>query len=65
LQAKAASIIPTQFADLGELVAIDGSLIDACLTMIWADYRNNTKKEKIHRGFDVSNGGSDICMYIT
>jgi hypothetical protein len=54
LQAKARSILPTQFAGLGELVAIDGSLIEACLTMLWADYRNNSKKAKIHLGFDIN-----------
>ncbi len=54
LQAKAGNKIPAQFTGLGELVAIDGSLIDACLTMLWADYRNNSKKAKIHFGFDVN-----------
>lgn len=54
LQAKARSKIPMQFSGLGELVAIDGSLIDACLTMLWADYRKNSKKAKVHFGFDVN-----------
>ncbi len=54
LQAKARNTIPTQFAGLGELVAIDGSLIDACLTMLWADYRKDSRKAKIHLGFDIN-----------
>jgi len=54
LQAKAGNTIPAQFAGLGKLVAIDGSLIEACLTMLWADYRNDSKKAKIHLGFDIN-----------
>jgi len=54
LQAKARNTIPIQFAGLGELVAIDGSLIDACLTMLWADYRKDSKKAKVHLGFDIN-----------
>ena len=40
LQKQAASILPKQFPELGEMVAIDGSLIDSVLSMHWADYRN-------------------------
>lgn len=54
LQALAGKILPKQFANLGDLVAIDGSLIDACLTMLWADYRNGSNKAKIHLGFDIN-----------
>ena len=54
LQAKAGKIIPKQFSGLGDLVAIDGSLIEACLTMLWADYRSNSKKAKVHLGFDIN-----------
>lgn len=53
---KAANILPDQYADLGEIVAIDGSLIDAVLSMTWADYRKNSKKAKIHVGFDLNRG---------
>lgn len=41
---------------LGELVSIDGSLIDTTLSMIWADYRKQDRKAKIHMGFDISEG---------
>ena len=41
---------------LGELMAIDGSLIDATLSMVWADYSANQKKAKAHLGFDLNNG---------
>ncbi|MDM8515981.1 IS4 family transposase, partial [Desulfobacterales bacterium HSG16] len=39
---------------LGRLVAIDGSLIDAVLSMIWADYRKGSKKAKVHVGFNIN-----------
>ena len=41
-------------AQLGDLVAIDGSLIDATLSMIWADYRDSKNKAKVHMGFDLN-----------
>jgi len=54
LQAKAAKILPREHAELGILVAIDGSLIAAVLSMHWADYRNDCKKAKVHIGFDIN-----------
>ncbi len=54
LQKKAAKLLPNQYPELGELVAIDGSLIDAVLSMHWADYRNGAQKAKVHVGFDVN-----------
>jgi hypothetical protein len=54
LQAKATKTIPAEFKHLGNLVAIDGSLIDAVLSMAWADYRDGSKKAKIHLGFDIN-----------
>ena len=54
LQAQAGKRIPKQFSGLGDLVAIDGSLIDACLSMLWADYRSNSKKAKVHLGLDIN-----------
>lgn len=54
LQKKAGNKIPKQLAGLGDLVAIDGSLIDACLSMLWADYRSNSQKAKVHLGFDIN-----------
>lgn len=56
LQKQAASVLPAQHADLGDLVAIDGSLIDAVLSMHWAEYRTNSKKAKLHLGFDLNHG---------
>ena len=52
LQADAVGILPKEHDNLGELVAIDGSLIDAVLSMQWADYRKGAKKAKVHLGFD-------------
>lgn len=56
LQANATGILPAEFSNLGDLVAIDGSLIDAVLSMYWADYRNGSKKAKTHIGFDINRG---------
>ena len=54
LQTNAVSILPKEHADLGDLIGIDGSLIDACLSMHWADYRKGSKKAKVHLGFDLN-----------
>ena len=54
LYVKAKKTIPEEYSDLGNLVAIDGSLIDAVLSMHWADYRQNNNKAKLHLGFDIN-----------
>ena len=54
LQAKAQKTLPKEYSELGDLVAIDGSLIDAVLSMHWADYRKGTKKAKVHVGFNLN-----------
>jgi hypothetical protein len=54
LQAQAVNILPKEHDQLGNLVAIDGSLIDAVLSMHWADYRKGAKKAKVHLGFDIN-----------
>lgn len=54
LQAKAGGLLPSAYAELGELVGIDGSLIDGTLSMLWADYRKGSKKAKVHVGFDLN-----------
>lgn len=54
LQAKASNILPKQHTELGNLVGIDGSLINATLSMHWADYRKKSKKAKVHVGFDLN-----------
>ncbi len=56
LQKEAAKILPNRHPRLGELISIDGSLIDAVLSMVWADYRKNSKKAKLHLGFNISHG---------
>ncbi len=48
LSCEASNILPNQHPELGELIAFDGSLIDAALSMIWADYRKGSKKAKAH-----------------
>jgi hypothetical protein len=45
-----------EHAELGDLVAIDGSLIDATLSMVWADYSSTKNKAKAHVGFDLTQG---------
>ena len=56
LSQKASGILPNRFPELGDLVALDGSLIDATLSMYWADHRKGSKKAKIHLGFDLNHG---------
>ena len=41
---------------LGELVAIDGSRIEASLSMGWAEYSSTQHKAKAHLGFDLNHG---------
>ena len=43
-------------AELGDLVATDGSLIDATLSMTWANYTSSKNKAKVHMGFDLNRG---------
>jgi hypothetical protein len=54
LYKSAANVLPKDHVELGDLVAIDGSLIDATLSMYWADYRKNDRKAKVHLGFDLN-----------
>jgi hypothetical protein len=54
LQADALTRLPKEYTKLGDLIGIDGSLIDACLSMQWADYRKGAKKAKVHLGFDLN-----------
>ncbi len=54
LYAQANQTLAKEYAELGELVSIDGSLVDAVLSMHWADYRKESKKAKVHIGFDVN-----------
>jgi hypothetical protein len=54
LQTNAVAVLPKEHSELGDLIGIDGSLIDACLSMHWADYRKGSKKAKVHLGFDLN-----------
>ena len=56
LYKKAAKHAPIAYGQLGKLVAVDGSLIEACLSMRWADYRSCSKKAKMHTGFNLNQG---------
>ncbi len=56
LYLRAAKQLPKGHAELGDLTIIDGSLIDAVLSMYWADYRDGDKKAKVHIGFDLNRG---------
>ena len=55
-QATAKLPIAKEVDGLGELIAVDGSLIDATLSMVWADYRDGAKKAKVHLGFNIAQG---------
>ena len=54
LYREARTVLPKEHKDLGDLTVIDGSLIDATLSMYWADYRDGAKKAKVHLGFDLN-----------
>jgi hypothetical protein len=54
LQRQAKKQLPNGHPHLGDLVGIDGSLIDAVASMQWADYRDGSKKAKVHVGFDLN-----------
>ena len=54
LGTEARTVLPKEHSDLGDLTVIDGSLIDATLSMYWADYRDGAKKAKVHVGFDLN-----------
>ncbi len=54
LQGEAHKVLPQEYKNLGDLTVIDGSLIDAVLSMHWADYRDGAKKAKAHLGFDLN-----------
>jgi hypothetical protein len=56
LQGQASDLLPAQHTELGELKGIDGSFIQAVLSMYWADYRDGSKKAKVHVGFDINRG---------
>jgi hypothetical protein len=64
LQNQATNLLPAQHTELGELVGIDGSLIQAVLSMYWADYRDGSKKAKVHVGLDI-NRGIPSKIYLT
>lgn len=71
----ACNTLPVKYEHLGHIVAVDGSLIDATLTMEWADYRRGVKKAKAHVGFNLNqsipskiymaDGTSDERPYVT
>jgi DDE family transposase len=54
LQAEASKVLPEKHAEYGDLVAIDGSLVDAVLSMHWAEYTGSKNKAKVHLGFDLN-----------
>jgi len=56
LQKKAGAVLPNQYANLGNLVIVDGSFIDSVLSMHWAEYSSSSKKAKLHLGFDLNHG---------
>jgi hypothetical protein len=54
LYKSATKVLPHDHVNLGQLVGIDGSLINATLSMYWADYRKNDRKAKLHLAFDLN-----------
>jgi len=56
LTRKVGKRLKIAYPELGKLVAIDGSLIEACLSMRWAEYSSTKRKAKAHLGFDLNHG---------
>jgi len=56
LYKQAVKVLPKKYKKFGDLISIDGTLIDAVLSMYWADYRKGSKKAKAHFGFDINHG---------
>ena len=54
LAKKVSRKLRTDHTELGDLIAVDGSLIDATLSMVWADYSSTKRKAKAHVGFDLN-----------
>lgn len=46
---RASMLLPQTFSDLGELVAIHGTLIDSVLSMYWAEYRQSPARSSSPR----------------
>ena len=64
LYKQALKVLPKEHKALGDLISIDGSLIEAVLSMYWADYRKGAKKAKGHFGFNI-NSGIPSKVYLT
>lgn len=64
LSKKVSKRLKREHMELGDLMAIDGSLIDASLSMVWADYSSSTRKAKVHLGFDLNHGIPRV-LYLT
>ena len=54
LSKKVSKCLGLAHIELGDLVVIDGSLIDATFSMTWADYSSSQNKAKVHLGFDLN-----------
>jgi hypothetical protein len=50
----ASDTLPFKHEHLGDIIAIDGSMIEATFTMQWADYRGGVNKAKAHVGFNLN-----------
>lgn len=56
LQLQTRHLLPDMHPTLGDLVAIDGSLIQAVASMRFASYRDGSNKAKVHLGFGLNHG---------
>ena len=56
LNHKAAKALGLKYDKFGALCALDGSLVNATLSMKWADYTSTTNKAKVHLCFDLNRG---------
>ena len=56
LSKKVSKHLKVEHLALGSLRAIDGSLIEASLSMHWAEYSSTQRKVKAHVGFNLNQG---------
>lgn len=53
---EAREVLPEEHPGLGNLIDVDGSFIEATLSMARADYRKKNNKAKVHMGFNINRG---------
>ncbi|GEM_PF-2257139 len=56
LQKEVPGALPSEYSEMGSLVAIDGSVIDSVLSMHWVKYRTKSRRTKLHLDVNIIHG---------